>query len=202
MYKRVLGGKTWHFGENKKITLGLIEEYSKTNTALTDDEDIATRLNLVYATNYQELSQSKKILKTKTLKDITGETEEGFEEMSLPSDMYQLKRIVALDENNNDVQANYKTIGKKVYLNKNIDAKYILEYYAYPTIITEQTDDDFYLEIDQDVQMILPYAVANDILKVDPSSDYSAFLAEYKRKLEALDTRRTVPSVVIEEGVL
>ena len=52
-------------GENKKITLGLIEEYSKTNTALTDDEDIAMRLNFAYATNYQELSQDKKIIKTR-----------------------------------------------------------------------------------------------------------------------------------------
>lgn len=116
--------------------------------------------------------------------------------------MYQFKKIVALDENNNDVQADYKPIGKKVYLNKKIDAKYILEYYAYPTVIGEETKDDFYLEIDQDAQMILPYAVANDILKVDPSSDYTAFLAEYRRKLETLDTRRTMPSVVVEEGVL
>lgn len=156
----------------------------------------------MYATNYQELSQNKKILKTKTLRDITGETAEGFEEMSLPYDIYQLKRIVALDENNIEVQADYKIIGKKVYLNKKIDAKYILEYYAYPTVIGQETKDDFYLEIDQDAQMILPYAVANDILKVDPSSDYTAFLAEYRRKLEALDTRRTMPSVVVEEGVL
>lgn len=169
---------------------------------LTDDEDIATRLNLVYSTNYQELSQNKKILKTKTLRDITGETEKGFEELSLPSDMYQLKRVIALDKDNIEVEADYKTIGKKIYLNKNIDAKYILEYYAYPTVITETTEDEFYLEIDQDAQMILPYAVANDILKVDPSSDYSAFLAEYKRKLESLDTRRIMPSAVVEEGVL
>ena len=40
------------FGENKKIALGLIEEYSKTNSAFTDDEDIATRINLLYSTNY------------------------------------------------------------------------------------------------------------------------------------------------------
>ena len=77
-----------------------------------------------------------------------------------------------------------------------------MEYYAYPTIITEETDDDFELEIDQDVQLILPYAVANDILKVDPSSDYTAFYAEYKRKLENLDTRVTQPTVSIEEGIL
>ena len=91
--------------ENKKITLALIEEYSPTNKILTDDEDIATRLNLVYAPNYQELSQNKKILKTKILKEVTGDTEEGYEELSLPSNMYQFKKIIALDENNVEVEA-------------------------------------------------------------------------------------------------
>lgn len=189
--------------ENKKITLALIEEYSPTNKILTDDEDIATRLNLVYAPNYQELSQNKKILKTKILKEITGNTEEGFEELSLPSNMYQFKKIIALDENNVEVEAVYSRLGKnKILISKESDARYILEYYAYPTIITEETEGDFSLEIEQDVQLILPYAVANDILKVDPSSDYTAFLAEYKRKLESLDTRRDIPSITVEEGVL
>ena len=188
--------------ENKKIALALIEEYSPTNQMLTDDEDISTRLNLIYAPNYQELSQNKKILKTKVLKEIKGETGKGYEELSLPSNMYQLKRVIALDENNIEVEADYKTIGKKIYISKESDAKYVLEYYMNPTVINEETDKDFVLEIDQDVQMILPYAVANDILKVDPSSDYTAFLAEYKRKLESLDTRREVPSMTVEEGVL
>ena len=189
--------------ENKKITLALIEEYSPTNKMLTDDEDISTRLNFIYSTNYQELSQNKKILKTKVLKEITGIQEEGFEEYTLPSDMYQLKSIIALDENNIDVEPSFKRYGKnKILIDKLSDAKYILEYYAYPTVITEETDKDFELEIDQDAQLILPYAVANDILKVDPSSDYTAFLAEYKRKLESLDNRREIAFITVEEGVL
>lgn len=189
--------------ENKKMTLALIEEYSSTNKYLTDDEDISSRLNLVYAPNYQKLSQRKKILKTKTLKDITGREEIGFEEYSLPSDMYQLKRVIALDKDNNDVQPNYKTLGKrKILISKQSDANYIVEYYAYPTVITEETEKDFELEIDQDAQMALPYAVANDILKADPSSDYTAFLAEYQRALEELNTSTILPTVVIEEGVL
>ncbi len=169
---------------------------------LTDDEDISTRLNFIYATNYQELSQAKKILKTKIIKEISGNTEEGYEEYSLPSNLYQLKRVIALNEKNQEVQPDYNKIGKKIYINKQSDANYILEYYIYPTVITDETDDDFSLEIDQDVQMILPYAVANDILKVDPSSDYTAFLSEYQRKLQNLETVGDLPSMTVEEGVL
>lgn len=190
-------------GENKKIALGLIEEYSNTNIKLTDDEDIATRLNFLYATSYQELSQNKKILKTMIMKEISGETLEGYKEYKLPDDTYQFKSLIGLDEKNNNINVPFKTIGKDIILISNeIDAKVILEYYAYPTVITENTKDDFELEIDQDVQLILPYAVANDILKTDPSSNYTAFYAEYKRKLETLDTRTTVPTVTIEEGIL
>lgn len=186
--------------ENKKITLALIEEYSPTNIYLTDDEDIANRLNLVYAPNYQELSQSKRIIKTKVLREITGQTEIGYEEVSMPSNMYQLIRIVALDENNNEIEAKYTTLGKKILLNNEKDAKYVLEYYAYPSEINENTSNNFYLELDQDAQMLLPYQVANDILKVDPSSDYTAFKAEFERKKNSLDPRKTLYSAVVEEG--
>lgn len=187
-------------GENKKITLALIEEYSPRNENLTDDEDIANRLNLVYATNYQELSQIKRIIKTKVLREITGKIEEGYEEVSMPSNMYQLIKIVALDEYNNEVEADYRTLGNKILISKEKDAKYVLEYYMYPSEINEETPDNFYLELDQDAQMLLPYLVANDILKVDPSSDYTAFQAEYRRKLDLLNPRKILTSAVVEEG--
>lgn len=187
-------------GENKKITLALIEEYSPTNVYLTDDEDIANRLNLVYAPNYQELSQIKRIIKTKVLREITGKIEEGYEEVSMPSNMYQLIKVVALDEYNNEVEADYRTLGNKILISKEKDAKYVLEYYMYPSEINEETPDNFYLELDQDAQMLLPYLVANDILKVDPSSDYTAFQAEYRRKLDLLNPRKILTSAVVEEG--
>lgn len=188
-------------GENKKITLALIEEFSPTNPYLTDDEDIRARLNLVYAPAYQELSQTKKILKTKILKEI-GEEGTGYEEYSLPSNMYQQKRVFALDENNNQVAPDYYTIGKKIYINKASNYKYILEYYIYPAVITTETDDDFSLELDQDAQLVLPYPVANDILKSDPSADYTAFFKEFQRKMQEWDTSKNSISITVKEGVI
>ena len=186
-------------GENKKIMLGLIEEYSPNNQYLTEDEDIRNRLNLVYATNYQYLSQEKKILKTKT---INIENDSGnMVENSLPMDLYQFKRLIMLDSNNNRATPKYDIKEKKIYI-KQKKGKYIIEYYAYPTEINLKTEDKFELEIDQDVQAILPYAVANDILKVDPSADYIAFYKEYQRRIEKLDTRRVLPSFEIEEGFI
>ena len=57
--------------------------------------------------------------------------------------------------------------------------------------ITEETEDDFDLEIDQDVQMILAYKVVDNILKTDPSADYSAFKNAYDEALNRLDLRES-----------
>lgn len=191
-------------GENKKICLALIEEYVKTNEKLTDDTDIQDRINLLYAPAYQELAQAKKIIKTKTLKEIQDEEseKEGYEEFSLPSNLYQLRKVVAWDKNGEDVSPDFKRLGNKIYISRKSNAQYIIEYYIYPSVITETTSDKFMLEIDQDAQMILPYQVANDILKVDPSADYTAFMAEYQRKLQALDSRRDIATISVEEGVI
>lgn len=187
--------------ENKKITLALIEEFSPNNQYLTDDEDIRARLNLVYAPAYQELSQEKKIIKTKVLKEI-GEKGTGYEEYTLPSNMYQQRRVIAMDEENNQVAPDYYTLGKKIYINRASNYKYVLEYYVYPSIITEETDKEFSLEIDQDAQLILPYLVANDILKSDPSADYTAFYREFQRKMQTWDTARSSISITVKEGVI
>lgn len=189
-------------GENKKICLALIEEYVKNNENLTDDTDIQDRINLLYAPAYQELSQLKKMIKTKTLKEYVEdeEAEAGYEEFSLPSNMYQLKKVVAWNKDGEDVTPEYKLLGKKIYIKKSSNATYIIEYYVYPTQIAENTPDSFMLELDQDVQNVLPYQVANDILKTDPSADYSAFLNEYQRKKEGIDGRRSIATISVEDG--
>lgn len=191
-------------GENKDIVLALMEEYAPNKLHNSDDDDIPVRLNLVYSTAYEEVAELKKILKTKVLKEITGQTSEGYTKYSLPT-MYQLKRVIALDENNIEVEPDYKTVGKKdIYINNESDAQYIIEYYAYPTVITNETTDDFVLEVDQDAQMLLPYLVVNDLLKSDPSEDYTSFLQEYQRKREQFDSRREIPSIIAKDvgGVL
>lgn len=187
--------------ENKVLTLALIEEYSPKNPVLTDDEDIAMRLNSLYAMNYQELATIKKIVKVCDI-EKTNNDKIYYREYDLPDDLYQLKRVIALNKETGEVvETDYRLVGKSIYINDKSNFDYKLEYYAYPEPITDDVDDEnFDLEIDLDVQFILPYAVANDILKVDPSADYSAFKAEYLRKLEQLDNRTVLPTISIEEA--
>ena len=188
------------YGENKKITLALIEEYAPNMETYTEDEDIASRLPFLYNLAYKELAQTKKIIATKTYSEIADENKEDrYTSYSLPSDLYQIKNVFAQDSNNKQINVDYYIIGNKIYINDNTPGNTILEYYKYPQEINEETEDDFYLELDNDAQSLLQYKVADDILKTDPSSDYTAFATEYQRKLQALDTRRNIPSVTLRE---
>ena len=188
------------YGENKKITLALIEEYSPNMNEKTEDEDIALRLPFIYNLAYKELAMIKKIVATKTYSEIPDEQKQDrYTPYNLPSDLYQIKNVVTLDEDNKPINADYYIIQNKIYINDNSNGKTVLEYYKYPQEINEDTTDDFYLEIDEDVQGILPYKVADDILKTDPSADYTAFDTEYQRKLQILDTRKNIPTVTLKE---
>ncbi len=186
------------YGESKKQILALIEEYSPTNPILTDDEDIATRLPHLFDLAYQEIALNKKIVATKTYQEKE-EKEDKFTSYSLPSDLYQIKNVFAIDSNNKKIIAEYYTVGNKIYINDKTEGQTVLEYYKYPQTINENTKDNFYLEIDRDAQMVIAYKVANDILKTDPSADYTAFATEYQRILQNLDTRKNVPSVNLRE---
>lgn len=188
------------YGENKKLTLALIEEYAPDLVKKTEDDDIALRLPFLYQLAYQELAMTKKIIATKLYNEIPDENKKDkYTSYSLPADLYQIKNVYALDKNNKPITAEYYTINKKIYLNDNISGSTILEYYKYPQDINEETMDDFYLELDNDAQALLPYKVADDILKTDPSADYTAFATEYQRKLQLLDTRKNIPTVVLNE---
>lgn len=188
------------YGENKKLTLALIEEYAPNMRNKTEDDDIALRLPFLYQLAYQELAVTKKITEVKTYAEVSDENKEDkYIPYSLPSDLYQIKNISAVDDNNNPVNIDYYTIGSKIYIKDSTSGKTILEYYKYPQEINEETEDDFYLEIDEDVQNLLPYKVASDILKTDPSADYTAFATEYQRQLQLLDTRKNIPTVTLNE---
>lgn len=182
--------------ENIKIALSLADEYSPDvgyEQMYTEDEDFKNKLKILYAQPYQELSQIKKIRKTKNIsRNISEDAQEHYSAYSLPFDMYILKDIIVLDsETNKRIDGDYYVVDneKKIYINDRDTGIYKIEYYAYPEVITEETENDFDLEIDQDVQMILPYKVIDNILKTDPSADYAAFRQAYEEAINKLDLR-------------
>lgn len=191
--------------ENIKIALALADEYSPEvgyEEMYTEDEDFQNKTKILYAQPYQELSQIKKIKKSKNIsRNISEDAEEYYTAYSLPFDMYLLKDVIALDrETNKPVDGDFylRMNEKKIYINDTSKATYKIDYYAYPEVITEATEDDFELEIDQDTQMILAYKVVDNILKTDPSADYTAFRTAYEDALQKLDLKENGVIVKID----
>ena len=190
--------------ENKILTLALIEEYNPDSDYLSDDEDIIARLNSIYNACLMNLARQKRIEKFYTYDDRTETDTDYYEEFSLPTDWYMIKTMTVKDPETNAIkgtQADYYREGNKLFINSKTKGTHVLNYYAYPKLIKADEDDEKYkFDIDQDIQFLLPYAVASDILKSDRSVDYTAFENKYRTELSALNPQKEEMQVFINDS--
>jgi hypothetical protein len=121
-----------------------------------------------------------------------------YAEFDLPSAFYQLESVrLRNGESVNALPSELEIKDKNtLLLHAEATGEYEVKYFAYPASITAASSDDTELEIDEDVQRLIMYAVAADVLKTDPSVDYSAFEKKYKDKLNMLDPRNNLSKTV------
>ena len=187
--------------ENIKVFLSLVDEYAPDNKMFTTDEDIQIKAKLLYNPVYQELANIKTNSKSKELSfSYTGE--KAYDEVKLPS-AKKIKKIFCLDNKNCPTTGDYFYISdEKVMISKEKEVRYLCEYIPTVTQITEETDDDFELELSDELCAVLPYKVASDLFKTDPSANYQAFERRASAMLQILDTAIRGISVNITEGEL
>ena len=180
--------------EMKKKVLGLIEELNPDSELLTDDPDIATKINEVINMVLYELARFKKIpdyveIEVKkgdllTFADI--ERESGYE-------VYQLDVVRGLE-------FQYKAQGTKIKILEDGIAE--IDFYRYPERITDKTPNSYEFELSADALEIMPYGVAGDLLKSDVSTDYGTIYSQrYESMIQRLDPRYSMGSIYIEGGV-
>lgn len=169
--------------EMKVKVLGLIEELNDNNENLTDDPDISNKINSVINQVQLELSRIKKIPAKMeyTVKDN--------KVMPMSSSMFQIFKIIG---------TSFQVIGKDIIFPDDFMGKVTIYYYKYPEAITKETSDDYEFELDDDVLEIMPYGVAGDLLKSDPSVDYSVYSNRYEQMLQRIDNRNSVGMVYID----
>jgi len=107
-------------------------------------------------------------------------------EYTLPDDFYQLNYVTYRGSKLED----YKKLGGKILIPSSYVGEVVVNYFKYPTLIDDDTPDDFELELNPEALTILPYYVASDVLKSDVSANYTAFEAKYNAKLEILNTTK------------
>lgn len=180
----------------KKKVLGLIEELSPDNELLTDDPDIATKINDVINQIMFELARIKKIPQYVEIEVTEGDTlnleaigdECGYE-------IYQVGTI-------GGVSYMPKASGTIFKFLESGTAE--IECFVYPERITEKTRDKAYeFELSADVLEIMPYGIAADLLKSDVSTEYGAVYAtRYETMLQRLDPRYHTTTVYVSGGVI
>jgi len=165
----------------------LIEEYSENAEDMTEDEDIAAKMNSVVNQVQNEIARFKKINGYTTI-----DVEKG-QEMTLKDideQLYQLQLIRGV---------NTEIIGDRVIFDEDGTAK--VYYYKYPTQITQDTDDSYEFELDTDALEVMVYGVAADLLKSDVSSNYGKIYADrYREMKQELDPRKSMGMIYIEGG--
>jgi len=180
--------------EMKKKVLGLIEEYNPKHELLTDDPDIATKLNDVINHIMYELARLKKIPKYVELEVTQGDII-GFSdiEKTCGYEVYQVSIVGGV----NNVPKASGTIFKIL---ESGTAEF--DIFVYPERITEKTKDSYEFELSPDVLEIMPYGVAGDLLKSDVSTEYgNIYSARYESMLQRLDPRYQMTSIYIEGGI-
>lgn len=180
--------------EMKKKVLGLIEELNPNHELLTDDPDIATKINEVVNQVMYELCRIKRIPKyveipvkagdILTLENIAGKV--GYE-------IFQLGLICG-------VTYVPKASGTVFKFLENGTAE--IDCYVYPERITEKTKDKAYeFELTEDVLEIMPYGIAADLLKSDVSAQYGNVYAQrYEAMKREIDPRYQTYTITVEGG--
>ena len=180
--------------EMKIKVLALIEELNPNTALLTDDPDIATKINSVINQILFELCRIKKIPKYVEMEVNAGDTIEFADiEKECGYEIFQVNLFGGVD---NRAKAN-GTVFKIIESGTaEIDCS------VYPERITDTTKDSYEFELSADALEIMPYGVAADLLKSDISAEYgSIYATRYESLKQMLDPRYHMTSVYIEGGI-
>ncbi len=181
--------------EMKKKVLGLIEELNPDSEFLTEDPDIATKINEVINQILFELARFKKIAKYVEIEVKDGDIIEFADiEKACGYEVYQIHSIQGV---------NYipKANGTVFKIKEN--GRMEIDCFVYPERITAKTKDTAYeFELSADVLEIMPYGVAGDLLKSDVSTNYGNIYSQrYEAMKQMLDPRYQTANFYIEGGV-
>ena len=179
--------------EMKKKVLGLIEEVNPNSELLTDDPDIATKINDVTNQILYELARMKKIPKYAEI-EVTAGQQLTFEdiEAAVGYVVYQLGTVCGV---------NYVPKANGTILKILESGTAEIDCFVYPERITETTKNNYEFELSEDALEIMPYGIAADLLATDVSSNYKEFKQRYETMLSRLDARNCMPSISIVGGI-
>ena len=179
--------------EMKKKVLALIEEINPDSPLLTDDPDIEAKYEFVLTQIMFELARMKKIPDYVEMQVEAGLIR--FEDITDETD-YEVYQIDAVRGVPHEMRAQGTVIK---FLESGLAE---IEYFRYPTRITDKNREKYTFEQSEDVLEIMPYGIAADLLKSDVSAEYgTVYQTRYESMKQMLDPRYQMPMVTIEGGI-
>lgn len=179
--------------EMKNKVLALIEELNPDSEYLTDDPDIQAKYEFVLTQIMFELARFKKIPDYVELEVSAGDLIR-FEDITDETD-YEVYQIDAI----RGVEHERKAQGTVIKILESGTAE--IEYFRYPTRITDKNRAKYEFELSEDVLEIMPYGIAGDLLKSDVSAEYgNIYAARYEAMKQTLDPRYQMNYFTVEGG--
>jgi hypothetical protein len=177
----------------KTKTMALIEELNPDSENLTDDPDIQAKYESVLTQVMFELARIKKIPDFAEIEVNAGDVFR-FEDITDETD-YEVYQIDAI----RGVEYERKAQGTVIKFLESGIAE--IEYFRYPTRITDKNRAKYEFELSDDVLEIMPYGIAADLLKSDVSADYGTIYAKRYEEMKAnLDPRYQTALFTISGG--
>jgi hypothetical protein len=178
----------------KTKVLALIEELNPNSDKLTDDPDIATKINSVTNQILFELARTKKIPKYAEIEVKKGDILTFADiEKECGNEVYQIYHVGGVE---------YAPKADGTVLKILSDGTAEIEVYVFPERITDKTKDTYEFELSADVLEVMPYGIAADLLKSDVSAEYgNVYASRYESMKQILDPRYQMTSIYIEGGI-
>lgn len=168
-----------NIGQIKTKAIQIIREYSNNGSIIGSGEnaDYLLSMNNFINDAQFDLSSLRPIIKKIILGEPVSQTG-ALKRYQMPADFAGFKEL-----KNGDFQfTSFDWEGKVMIIPKYYDGDFTLWYYGYPSVIDTTTNDNTELEIDLDLQMIVPYYVAGQTI-IDENKDLAEFfLSQYERK--------------------
>lgn len=195
--------------EMKIKTFSLIEEYYPERTELADDQDVIYKINGVINSIMMDLMKYRKIPAKYSY--TLNENNKTLALSSIPN-FYQLDTIPNIEY---DIVGNFEILFNTEDLE--LPKEITIYYYKYPSLmdltfeatstktkeeVSAEYDESFEIELDLDLQEIMPYGIASDLLKNDMISGYGRYFYERYTELKGLiDSRKTQGMAMISGGI-
>ena len=182
------------YDEMKRKVLALIEEINPDSDDLTDDPDITAKYDYVLNQVMYEMARIKKIPAYMEM-DVTAGELIHFSDITDATDheVYQIDIIRGVPYERKAQGTVYKMLEAGLAE---------IEYFRYPTRVTEKNRARYEFELSDDALEIMPYGIAADLLKSDISAEYgNVYAARCEQMKQSLDPRYQMQYITIEGGI-